>query len=415
MLLFYRLLINIVIVLSPIIILVRLIKKKEDLIRFKEKFCYFSKKRGPGKIVWFHGASVGELLSIIPLVKKLEEHKDINKILITSTTLSSANVFSRFKFKKTNHQFFPIDSNFLTKKFLDYWQPSIAIFIDSEIWPNMLNNLKKKSIKHILLNARITKRSFKRWRLISFYSRKLFSNFDAVYPQNLETKKYLNKLGAQNIIEIGNLKFSENESKLNLESQSKIQRLIKRKELWCASSTHDFEEIICAEAHKNLKHKYNNLLTIIIPRHIHRVKDITLSIEKIGLNVHHHSSNKKMKKNTDIYLVDTFGETKNFFKISKIVFLGGSIIKHGGQNPLEAARFGCKILHGKHTKNFHDIYKLLKKNKQSIQVNSYKQISNSIEKIFKNKSYSKTFVKQIAKMGNEVLSKAKKEIIDLIK
>jgi 3-deoxy-D-manno-octulosonic-acid transferase len=415
MLLIYRLLINIVIVLSPIIILIRLIKKKEHPKRFKEKFCFFSKKRGPGKIIWFHGASVGELLSVIPLVKKLEKHKNINRILITSTTLSSANVFSKFKFKKTSHQFFPIDSNFLTKKFLNYWRPSIAIFIDSEIWPNMLNNLKKKSIKHILLNARLTKKSYRRWKFISFYSKKLFSNFNAVYPQNIETKNYLYKLGAKNIIEIGNLKFSENESKVNFISKNKIKELSKRKELWCASSTHNFEEIICAEAHKNLKHKYNNLLTIIIPRHIHRVKEITLSIKKIGLNVHCHSSNKKIQRNTDIYLVDTFGETKDFFKISKIVFLGGSIIKHGGQNPLEAVRFGCKILHGKHTKNFHDIYTLLKKNKQSTQVNSYKQISSSIEKIFKTRNYSTIFVNKIIKMGDEVLLKAQKEIINLIK
>ena len=377
MLFIYRLLINIIIILSPIIILIRLIKKKEHKKRFKEKFCFFSKKRGPGKIIWFHGASVGELLSVIPLVKKLEKNKDIDKILITSTTLSSANVFLKFKFKKTIHQFFPIDSNFLTKKFLNYWQPTIAIFIDSEIWPNMLNNLKRKSIKHILLNARLTKKSYRRWKFFSFYSKKLFSNFDAVYPQNIETKNYLNKLGAKNIIEIGNLKFSENEYKISFTSQNKIKALSKKRELWCASSTHNFEEIICAKAHENLKHKYNDLLTIIIPRHIDRVKEIALSIEKIGLNVHCHSSNKKIKKDTDIYLVDTYGETKNFFKISKIVFLGGSIIEHGGQNPLEAVRFGCKILHGKNIENFQDIYSLLKKNKQSIQVNTYKQISKN--------------------------------------
>ena len=156
MLLVYRLLINLIIILSPLIIVIRLIKKKEHPRRFKEKFCFFTKKRVVGKVVWFHGASVGEVLSVIPLIEKLEKNKKIKQILITSSTLSSANVLSKFNFKKITHQFFPIDSNYLVKKFINYWKPSLAIFIDSEIWPNMLINLKKKSIKHILLNARLT-------------------------------------------------------------------------------------------------------------------------------------------------------------------------------------------------------------------------------------------------------------------
>ena len=144
MLLVYRLLINLIIILSPLIIAVRLIKKKEHPSRFKEKFCFFTKKRVVGKVVWFHGASVGEVLSIIPLIEKLEKNKKIKQILITSSTLSSANVLSKFNFKKTTHQFFPVDSNYLVKKFINYWKPSLAIFVDSEIWPNMLINLKKK-------------------------------------------------------------------------------------------------------------------------------------------------------------------------------------------------------------------------------------------------------------------------------
>ena len=143
MLFLYRFLINIIIIFSPLIIIFRLIKKKEHLTRFKEKLCFFSKKRVSGNLVWFHGSSVGEILSIIPVIENLEKDKSINKILLTSSTLSSSNILKKFKFKKTIHQFFPIDSNFLTKKFLNYWNPSMAIFIESEIWPNMLMNTKK--------------------------------------------------------------------------------------------------------------------------------------------------------------------------------------------------------------------------------------------------------------------------------
>jgi len=158
MLFVYRVLINLIIIISPLIILIRIIKNKEDKKRFKEKLCFFSLRRKKGKLIWFHGSSVGEIVSIIPLVEKLENDPTIETILITSSTLSSSKILDRFNFKKVVHQFFPVDTSFLTKKFLDYWKPSLAIFIESEIWPNMMINIKKKSIPLILLNARITKK-----------------------------------------------------------------------------------------------------------------------------------------------------------------------------------------------------------------------------------------------------------------
>ena len=143
-LIIYRLLINLVIIFSPIILIIRLIKKKEDLTRFKEKFCFFSEKRKNGNLIWFHGASIGEIKSIVPILEKLEREKKINQILVTSSTLSSSKIFKKFKFKKTVHQFFPVDKSSYAKKFLNFWRPSLVVFIDSEIWPNMLLNIKKK-------------------------------------------------------------------------------------------------------------------------------------------------------------------------------------------------------------------------------------------------------------------------------
>ena len=163
MLFIYQTIITIILLFSPLIIFFRIIKNKEDNIRFKEKFCFFSKKRGAGKLIWFHGASVGEILSIIPLIHEYENKKSISKILITSNTLSSSKVLEKYKFKKTIHQFFPIDHFFLINKFLKYWQPHVAIFVDSEIWPGMTAALRNKKIPLILINARITKKSFKKW------------------------------------------------------------------------------------------------------------------------------------------------------------------------------------------------------------------------------------------------------------
>ena len=189
----YRFLINIVFILSPIIVILRLVKRKEDFKRFKEKFCFFSNKKKQKKLIW-----------------QLEKNKKVDQILVTTTTLSSSKVFNNFKFKKTSHQFFPIDTNFLSKRFLNYWKPSLAIFIDSEIWPNMLLNIKQKSIPTILLNARITKKSFNRWKLFKNFSNKIFQCFTKTYPCNKETQKYLNYFGVKKIKFIGNKKFSQN-------------------------------------------------------------------------------------------------------------------------------------------------------------------------------------------------------------
>ena len=411
MIFFYRIIINFIIILSPLIILIRLLKKKEHPIRFKEKFCFFSKKRGQGKLIWFHGASVGEILSIIPLIEKLEKNKNINKILITSSTLSSSNIFLKFKFKKTIHQFFPIDSNFYTKKFIEYWKPSLAIFIESEIWPNIILNLKNRNIPLILLNARISKKSYKKWKKISFFSRSIFNKFDVCLSQNNETKNYLKKLGAENIKKLGNLKFSEtslkNINKINKNTQKFFDS---KKILFGAISTHQSEEIFCTKIHTDLKKKYINGVTIIVPRHIHRATEIKEEIEKSGLKVHLHSSGKKIDSRTDIYLVNTFGETKLFLKICKIVFLGGSLIEHGGQNPLEAARIGCKVIHGPNISNFLEVYNLLNKNNISSKIKTIKQARSIIQKNLDIKFSSKKIITKLNSIGNEVLFKNQKEI-----
>ena len=406
----YRLLINLVLLISPLILIFRLIKKKEDLYRFKEKFCFFDKKKTNGKLVWFHGSSVGEILSIIPLIEKLEKNKSINKILITSSTLSSSKVLTKFKLKKTLHQFFPIDTNFFTKKFLNYWNPSVAIFIESEIWPNMLVNIKKKSIPLLLLNARLTKKSYKKWKIISFFSNYLFNCFDMIFPQNNETKKYLGFLGVKKMKLLGNLKFSESKTQKNIKLNKNIKKIFKSRKLWCAVSTHDGEEEMCAETHKKLKKKYKNLLTIIIPRHIHRADQLHQQIIDMGLNVQIHSKQNKVNKETDIYLVDTYGETKSFLKLSNTVFLGGSIVNHGGQNPLEAARFGCEIFHGPNVQNFTEVYKLLQKENLTHKFYSTNQLVKYINKdLNKNISYSKKIVK-LKKIGSTILNQTLKEI-----
>ncbi len=409
MLFVYRITINIILLISPIIILVRLLQKKENPKRFKEKFCFFSKKKTKGQLIWFHGASIGEILSIIPLVEKLENNKDIKQILITSNTLSSSKILQNLKLKKTIHQFFPIDTNYHTQKFLNYWKPSVAIFVDSEIWPNMLTNIKEKPISLILLNGRITKKSFKKWKIFSSSAKTIFRKFDVCFSSSNKSKNYLRSLGVNKVKYIGNLKFSQAEKSVN-DLNKNLKKIFLSRKIWCASSTHDSEEKICLEVHKKLKIRYKKLLTIIIPRHIHRTKEIINEANKLNLEIHTHSLTKTINKKTDIYLVDSFGQTKSFFKVCKTVFLGGSLIKHGGQNPLEAARYGCKIIHGPNVWNFDEIYSLLKKYNVSNKIRNPNQLSYGIDNMFKNKINSKNLETKVKNLGNKILNETLKEI-----
>ena len=406
---FYRILINLILFLSPIIILIRLLQIKEDPLRFKEKLGFYSKKKLKGKLIWFHGASVGEILSVIPLIEKLEKNKQIKQILITSNTLSSSKILSRLKLKKTIHQFLPIDTDYNTNKFLSYWDPSIAIFIDSEIWPNMITNIKKKNISLMLINARITKKSFTKWNFFPSSAKKLFQNFDMCLSSSLESKNYLKLLGAKKISYIGNLKFTQSEKTAD-ELSSNIKKFFLTRKIWCASSTHELEEKICANIHKKLKIKYKNLLTVIIPRHIHRTKKIIKEIKELNLKIHLHDSRKKIDEETDIYLVNSFGQTQSFFKACKTVFLGGSIIEHGGQNPLEAAKYGCQILHGPNVWNFKEIYNLLEVHGMSNKITTTKQLSLKVEQIFNSKKNSKKLQLKIKILGNKILESTLNEI-----
>ena len=402
----YQIILSLLVLISPILIIFRIYKGKEDKIRFREKFSIPSKKRSKGKLIWFHGASVGEILSIIPLIENYEKDKLINQILVTSSTLSSSKVLKKFKFKKTVHQFYPIDHFFFTKRFLEYWKPNLAIFIDSEIWPNMFKKLEEKKISLILLNARITKKTFLRWSSLKNVSQKVFNKISIAYPQNLETKYFLKKLKVKKIKTIGNLKFAEQDNEI----MNKLNFRFKSKKIWVASSTHSDEEIFCGKTHIELKKKIKNLLTILIPRHIHRVQEIKSELENLRLNVTNHSSNTKNLKNIDIYIVDTFGETKKFHKVGTSVFIGGSIINRGGQNPLEAARYGARILHGPNVDNFKDVYKTLSNLKISKKITTPRELASSI--IFKR---NKKLGDKIKKIGVKILKETINDLDKLIK
>ena len=399
----YNFTILVFLIISPLIFLIRIIKKKEHPNRFLEKYCIYKKTKNNSKVIWLHAASVGELISVIPIIKKLESKKSINKILLTTSTVSSAKIYKKHNFKKTIHKFFPIDSNYLTKKFINFWKPKTAIFVDSEIWPNMIKNLNKKKIPIIIINGRITEKSFKRWKSFPKFAEKVFSKINLALPSNIETSKYLKILGVKNIKHAGNLKFF---GKIDHKQKqfNTIKKKFKKYKIFCAASTHKGEEELICKLHLKLREKIKDLITIIIPRHITRIEEIKNNLTNNNLNFVEHSSESKLNRDTDIYLVDVYGETYKFFYLSNVTFMGGSIINHGGQNPLEAARLGNFILSGPNIKNFKEIYNFLEKNK------IYRKTQNLLimEKFIKhnlNKKLSNHLREKITNIGNEALNK----------
>ncbi len=390
---------------SPIILFFRIINGKEDWRRSLEKYAYY-KIKNSDTTVWFHGASVGEIMSILPLVNKFEKDKSIKKILLTSSTLSSASIIAKKPLKKTTHIYYPFDVGFICNNFLNYWKPKIAIFVDSEIWPNMYEKINSKKIPLILINARITSKSFSRWQIFSSFAKNVFNKITIALPQNQETKNYLKKLGVKKIKFIGNLKYFKNDKQ---SLKTNMQEYFKNRKVFCAASTHYNEEKIIGKLHLKLKKKFKNLITILVPRHINRSEEIKKELEKLKLKISERSSGNIPPDDCDIYIVNTYGEMSKFLRLSNVTFVGGSIVNHGGQNPLEAVRMGNYVMHGKKVNNFKEIYKELKNLKISSEVKNVDQMV----KVFVNYHNYKTSSSKLNKinyLGNKIFENNVEEI-----
>jgi len=396
---------------TPIYLYYRKIRKKEDSIRYKEKLSKINISREEGCLIWFHVASVGEAMSILPLIDACIKEQKINKILITSITISSGKILEKKFNKSTNviHQYLPLDVPILVNKFLEHWKPNLSIFIDSEVWPNLILNINKRKIPLLLINARITKKSFLRWKLIINFAKKIFEKFDLCLVSNKESENFLRILGAKNIKNHGNIKFSNIASNSNKKLDIVFLNKIKDRKIWCAASTHPTEEILCATSHLTIKEKYKNILTIIIPRHIDRVKKINEELIKLNLKILLSSQLAQIDSKTDIILVDSYGEALKFYNISKYVFLGKSLvkslIKDGGQNPIEPARLGCKIFHGPYISNFFETYEFFKKLNITKEINNANELSISLVEEFKEDKPKNQFIAaKIENYGQNILN-----------
>ncbi len=412
MLFIYRILTNIFFPLFALIIFFRKIVGKEDSQKYKEKIFLSSKKQFDEKktnLLWFHGASIGEVMSIFPIINEIISKNSEIKILITSVTLSSGRIVEKeFKNNKNiYHSYFPLDVGYLAKKFLEKWKPRAVFFVDSEIWPNFLSEINKRKISLILLNGRITDKTFKRWKIIPGLSQKIFSLFDFCLAASNNSYENLKKLGVKKIKFIGNLKYVSNNKNITKLSNEYISHLSKFK-VWCAASTHEGEELICIEAHKRIKKVIENLITIIIPRHINRSKDIYDTCIKQEIDAQILNDKDKINDGAEILIINSFGQMSRYFDHCNSVFIGKSLIGKlkpvGGQNPIEAAVKGCKIYHGPYVYNFREIYDFLNEKEISQKIENYIELSEKIIKDLKNNTLVKTDQKELISLyGQKIL------------
>lgn len=331
----------------------RIWKNKEDPLRVNERFGISSIYTNKKKVLWFHAASVGEVLSIIELLKTIEKLFPKKQILLTTTTVSGQSVAKKHLSNNIFFQYMPYDSPKFIKRFLNFWQIEHLFLIESEIWPVLLFHLKKKCLISIL-NARISNKSFKRWKSILPVAKKIFSCINHVFSPSIDIQKKFQMLGVKKLSLMPPLKLF---SKPLAYQKEKLKNIKNSRPKWLAVSTHEGEEEICLQIHQ--KSQINKLQTWIAPRHINRKNDIYNITQKKGLSVCFFSN---YQENTDVVIIDCIGKMGLFFALCPIVLVGGSFIKRGGHNPLEPLMHGCQTIYGSDMSNFLDILPFLPEN-----------------------------------------------------
>lgn len=333
---------------------------KEIAERRGERYGFASMARPMGTLVWVHAASVGETNAALPVIAALREaREDLSFLLTTGTRTSAALAMARLG-PRGIHQFVPLDSPRYARRFVDHWKPDIAIFTESEIWPNLILETAGRGIPLALINARMSHRSFKRWRRNSGMAVSLFSRFALVLAQNSRLARSFSLLGARKVIVSGNLKIDSPPPPVDAHALQQLREATAGRPMLLAASTHPGEDEQIAAAHELLKAKYDRLITIIVPRHPERGPAVVEMLLGRGLNACRRAVGAQPDATTDVYVADTIGELGTFYALAPVAMIGGSLVPHGGQNPIEAARHGCAILTGPNTHNFADSYLALK-------------------------------------------------------
>jgi 3-deoxy-D-manno-octulosonic-acid transferase len=353
----YRALLNAATPLAGVLLSHRLKRGKEDPERLPERRGETAIARPSGPLVWVHGASVGEITAVIPLVERIVS-QDFN-VLVTSGTVGSAKLCKQRLPAGVIHQFVPWDSPRFIFRFLEHWKPDLALFTESDLWPNLIVMSAERRIPMILVNGRLSERSFNRWRYAPATIAAMLGRFELCLAQSPAYAARYRDLGAPRITTTGNLKLDVPEPPAERDSLQALQSAIGERTIIAAASTHAGEEIALMEAHRRLRDSFPQLLTLIAPRHPDRGPGIVEMASAAGLASARRSQGQLPNGKDDVYIVDTLGELGLVYRLAPIVFVGGSLASHGGQNPVEPIKLGAAILHGPHVWNFAEIYSAL--------------------------------------------------------
>ena len=360
----------------------RLSAGKEDLDRFSERKGIASVPRPDGKLIWLHAASIGESQSSLALIERLLSGRPDLHVLQTTGTLTSARLMQDRLPERSFHQFAPIDRLPWVRRFLDHWQPDMALWMESELWPNLVLEARRRNIPSVLVNARMSNRSFHRWRRFSGTARKLLQSFSMSLAQTEEQAAYLRQLGADPVMYLGNLKFSATPLPFESTALDTLAAAVAGRPVWLAASTHAGEEEIAATVHTRLTKTWPDLLTVIVPRHPARGDQIAQELRARGFTVTQRSCDGNSL--ADIYIGDTLGELGLFYRLSKIAFIGGSMAHHGGHNPLEAAQLDCAVVLGPDMGNFATVARGLLETKAALQASTTDEIVESVSTLLHN-------------------------------
>jgi 3-deoxy-D-manno-octulosonic-acid transferase len=343
--------------LAPVLIRHRLRQGKEHQARLKERYGHSEIPRPAGALAWIHCASVGELLTVIPLIGRIRE-KEFG-VLCTSGTVTSANIAELRLPAGTIHQFVTLDAPRFVNRFLDHWRPDLALFVESDLWPNLIVASAQRGIPLILVNGRLSERSFKRWRWAPHAVAALLRSFDLCLAQSAIHAGRYRDLGAPRVSTTGNLKLDVPDPPADTNTLAQLRAAVGERTVIAGASTHAGEETALIDAHRRLRNSFPRLLTMIAPRHPDRGRGILEIARAADLKASLRSRGELPGADSDIYIADTVGELGLIYRLAPIVFVGGSLASHGGQNPIEPIKLGAAILHGPHVWNFAEIYAAL--------------------------------------------------------
>ncbi len=362
----------------------RVAQDKEDPARISERFGVASRPRPPGPLVWLHAASVGEAQSALSLIERMLAGWDALHVLVTTGTVTSAQLLGERLPNRSFHQFVPLDRVAWVRRFLEHWRPDLTLWMESDLWPNLLRESVRRGRPLVLVNGRMSRRSFERWLRARSFARCLLRGFALCLAQTDEQAERLRRLGAQRVKCVGNLKYSAAPLPVEEAELRRLRAACAGRPVWLAASTHPEEEPLVAEAHRMLATRFPGLLTVIVPRHPTRGPEIASMLAGAGLRLARRGVGSLPKPKDDIYLADTLGELGLFYRLVEIAFIGGSNGSHGGHNPLEAAQLGCAVLHGPDMANFRSVAEALRAAGAACEVDGAAALAQAVGRLLEN-------------------------------